>query len=107
MPKKETLEIQNFIKNLGTKMGFETALEERIHENDIYAPIYDAVWYLDLTKYFNFDSISYLFEYDLKWLNRCKRIPLKRIYIGEDLKLQSILIFMQVTEMYFLWIKYI
>ncbi len=84
MPKKETLEIQNFIKNLGTKMGFETALEERIHENDIYAPIYDAVWYLDLTKYFNFDSISYLFEYDLKWLNRCKRIPFAGFEIEGD-----------------------
>ena len=38
-------------RQIGEKLGFISCIEERIHNNDIYSPIYDAVWYLDLTKY--------------------------------------------------------
>lgn len=44
LPKQSTLEIQNKIKALGEQLGFISVIEERIHERETYAPIYDAVW---------------------------------------------------------------
>ena len=58
MPKKETLEIQYMIRDLGRKLGFNSYIEEQIHTKDTYARIYDVVWYLDLEKYYDLDKLQ-------------------------------------------------
>lgn len=75
LPKQSTLEIQNKIKALGEQLGFISVIEERIHERETYAPIYDAVWYMDLTEYFDLDSLKPLFKHNPKLLDRIKKLP--------------------------------
>lgn len=75
MPKKETLEIQYMIRDLGTKLGFDTYIEEQIHSKDTYSPIYDVVWYLDLDKYYALDRLKKLFKNEPEWFHRIKKLP--------------------------------
>lgn len=75
MPKNETLEIQKILAELGERLGFISKIEERIHSNDTYAPIYDAVWYLDLSKYFKLDELKPLFSYNPILLQRMELLP--------------------------------
>lgn len=75
MPKQPTLEIQNKIKELGERLGFISCTEERIYEDDAYSPVYDAVWYLDLTKYFDLDALKPLFKNNPELLDRMKKLP--------------------------------
>lgn len=60
MPKKETSEIQKYLVELGTKLGFISRSEEKIKyidnfevqsSNNNYSPIYDVVWYLNSEQY--------------------------------------------------------
>ena len=75
MPKESTLKIQHEIMELGNRLGFISCIEERIHNNDIYAPIYDAVWYLDLTKYFDIDALKPILKNEPSMLERIKKLP--------------------------------
>lgn len=75
MPKKETLETQYMIRDLGRKLGFNSYIEEQIHTKDTYAPIYDVVWYLDLEKYYDLDKLQKLFENEPEWLDKLKKLP--------------------------------
>lgn len=75
MPKNETLEIQNLLLELGNKLGFIPKIEERIHTNDTYAPIYDAVWYVDMEKYVDFSSLEPLFMNSPELLEQMKKLP--------------------------------
>lgn len=75
LPKQSTLEIQKKIEILGEQLGFISVTEERIHERGAYAPIYDVVWYLDLTKYFNLDSIKPLFKNNPELIETMKKLP--------------------------------
>ena len=75
MPKKSTSDIQNKIKKLGEQLGFIAVIEEQMHNHSSYAPIYDAVWYMDLTKYFDLDKLMPLFKNNTDLFNRLKRLP--------------------------------
>ena len=75
MPKDETKEIQKMLLELGERLGLISKKEERIHCHDAYAPFYDAVWYLDLSKYFNMDELKPLFVHNPQLLESMKRIP--------------------------------
>lgn len=57
MPKDQTLEIQNFIKDLGNQLGFISKMEVQLEKSDIYSPIYDVVWFLNLEENFKFQRI--------------------------------------------------
>lgn len=76
MPKNSTLEIQNEILKLGERLGFISRIEEKFHSNISYAPIYDAVWYLDLTKYFNVSALEKLFVNAPYMFERIKLLPI-------------------------------
>jgi hypothetical protein len=75
MPKNETLTIQNQIFELGNKLGFIAAIEEQIHSRDTYAPVYDVVWYLNLTQHFDFKSLEPMFADNIEYFNKLKRFP--------------------------------
>jgi len=75
MPKNSTLQIQNMVRELGEQLGFISVIEERMHDNNAYAPIYDAVWYLDLTKYFDIDALMPIFINAPKFLLKLKKLP--------------------------------
>lgn len=75
MPKNETLEIQKALLELGERLGFTAKIEERIHKHDVYSPIYDAVWYLNLNDVFDFDALKPLFVHKPKLLDSMKYIP--------------------------------
>ena len=76
MPKSSTLQIQHMVRDLGEKLGFISAIEERIHCSDAYAPIYDAVWYLDLTKYFDVDALNPVFKNNTEYIAHIKKLPI-------------------------------
>ena len=76
LPKVETLEIQDFIADLGRSFGFDVEKESSVLKKDKqYSPIADVVWYLDLSKYFKLESCSPLFEEKPIWLDLINRIP--------------------------------
>lgn len=95
LPKQSTLEIQNKIKALGEQLGFISVIEERIHERETYAPIYDAVWYMDLTEYFDLDSLKPLFKHNPKLLDRIKNCLLQDLKLKEQVpqvKIKSVIL---------------
>ena len=75
MPKDSTINIQYMVKELGEKLGFTAVMEERIHPNNIYAPIYDVVWYLELDKFFNLEPLRQLFDNNTKLYETLKKVP--------------------------------
>ena len=75
MPKESTLNIQESIKLLGERLGFISVMEERIHDNNFYAPIYDVVWYLDLSKVFNMESLKPLFVNNPRQYEKLLKLP--------------------------------
>lgn len=75
MPKKETFVIQQNLVDLGNKMGFISVMEERLHKNECYAPVYDVVWYLDLDMQFNLNGLEELFKNDPELFERIKKLP--------------------------------
>lgn len=75
MPKSETIDIQKTIVDLGQRLGFDAVMEERIHNNDYYAPIYDVVWYLDLEKQIDFSALEPLYKNSPALLTRMKKLP--------------------------------
>jgi hypothetical protein len=75
MPKIETCTIQTQIQELGEKLGFKSVVEERLHEKVAYAPIYDVIWFLDMTKYFKFDRLEELFKNAPNLFERLKTLP--------------------------------
>jgi len=75
MPKDETLAIQKNLVDLGKRMGFISVMEERLHKNECYAPVYDVVWYLDLDKLFYLNGLEELFKNDPDLFNRIKKLP--------------------------------
>lgn len=76
MPKIKTLDIQKQLKELGELLGFESCLENSIHDNNnYYVPIYDCVWYLNLEKYFNLKPLKPLFSGNSFWFDKLRRIP--------------------------------
>ena len=76
MPKMSTLKIQYELLELGEKLGFISCIEERIHNNDIYSPIYDAIWYLDLTKYIDIMSLERLLKNAPHMIEKIKKFPI-------------------------------
>lgn len=76
MPKDSTLEIQNMVRLIGEKLGFTAVMEERLHSNNIYAPIYDVVWYLELDKFFNLESLRPLFSHRLDLFKHLQKLPI-------------------------------
>jgi len=75
MPKKETQHIQEEIRKLGEKLGFISETEVRLHEKENYAPVYDAIWFLDLEKRHNLAGIGKLFRDAPELFRRIKRLP--------------------------------
>lgn len=75
MPKDQTKEIQILVKELGERLGFEAHMEESLHQKDTYAPVYDVVWYLNIDKVMKLDSLKTVFNDDIEWFNKIKRIP--------------------------------
>jgi len=75
MPKRETLHIQNIIQQLGEGLGFISKTEERLHQREHYAPVYDVVWYLDLTKQFRLDGLRRLFVNQPTLFERIRLLP--------------------------------
>lgn len=75
MPKNSTLQIQHLICELGKKLGFISVIEEQLHDRNAYAPIYDAVWYLDMTQYFDMDALTPIFINAPHLLNRMNMLP--------------------------------
>ncbi|KZX17533.1 hypothetical protein MBCUT_02080 [Methanobrevibacter cuticularis] len=75
MPKKDTLKIQEKIRELGEKLGFISVTEETLHENNSYVPEYDVVWYLDLEKHLNLENIKEFFKEDPEMFEQIKRLP--------------------------------
>lgn len=75
MPKNETLIIQRQILELGNKLGFIAVMEDQIHNRDTYAPIYDVVWYLDLTKCFDLKLLEPMFASNMEYLDKLKKLP--------------------------------
>lgn len=65
MPKNDTLEIQNFIKELGEYLGFISEIEVRLDKENYYSPIYDVIWFLDLSKKFNIDILKKYISSDI------------------------------------------
>lgn len=78
MPKKQTLEIQNFLEDLGEHLGLISRKEVQLDKENYYSPIYDVVWFLDLDKKFNLDILN-------KYVSNNKCI--------QDLKLLPIAVF--------------
>lgn len=75
MAKNETSIIQKQIVELGNKLGFTAKMESRINNRDAYAPIYDVIWYLDLTKYFDLYSLEPMFANGMDYFDRMKNLP--------------------------------
>jgi len=75
MPKSNTLQIQNNVQALGERLGFISKVEERLHGREHYAPIYDAVWYLNLEKLYNLSGIQELFRNAPELFERIKLLP--------------------------------
>lgn len=75
MPKNQTQEIQNFIKDLGEHLGLISKIEVQFYKSDNYSPIYDVVWFIDLQKNFNLDIIKKYVD-DEKYIENIKLLPI-------------------------------
>lgn len=75
MPSKETLKIQNHINELGIRLGFKSVIETKLDYSDMYGPTYDVIWFIDLTKYFNFKPLKPLFKNNIKQFDLFKNFP--------------------------------
>ncbi|KRQ86217.1 hypothetical protein ABG79_01947 [Caloramator mitchellensis] len=65
MPKNKTLEIQEFLIELGEKLGLVAKKEVCLIKSSFYSPIFDVVWFLDLSKYYDFSSITDIIKNNL------------------------------------------
>ncbi len=75
MPKQSTKEIQDAVQKLGERLGFISVVEERIHSHTAYAPVYDVVWYLDTTGFFDTDALALLFKNAPELMAQIKKLP--------------------------------
>ena len=74
--KNSTAKIQSALVELGTKLGFKSEREVCIEPNNgDYAPIYDVVWWMDISPYFDLDKLRPLFSDSPVWLQRIRRLP--------------------------------
>lgn len=75
MPKNDTLEIQKFIKDLGEYLGFISKVEVNLDRDNYYSPIYDVIWFLDLSENFNIEVFKKYISPDVVE-NKLKLIPI-------------------------------
>ena len=75
MSKSKTLQIQDEIQKLGKKLGFISQIEKQFHSRERYAPVYDAVWYLNLERWYNLSDIRKLFKNAPELFERIKCLP--------------------------------
>ena len=77
MPKEKTKNIQSFLVEIGNKLGFESLREYSFSKKrkvDSYDPIYDVVWFLNLSE-FNVDILKKYIPTTSYYID-LKKIPL-------------------------------
>ena len=78
MPKNATREIQDFIVDLGNRLGFEAISEYSFAHLKIpnsYCPIYDVVWFLKLDR-FNTNNLAEKYISNKSWHNLLSKVPI-------------------------------
>ncbi|MDR3609977.1 MAG: hypothetical protein P4L27_05410 [Ignavibacteriaceae bacterium] len=75
MPKIETKIIQNFLVNLGQKLGFRAVSEYRRIQTKDYCPVYDVIWFMKTGNH-NLNILSRLVDKDDKWESLLNNIPI-------------------------------
>jgi len=75
MPKMETKIIQDYLLNLGKKLGFRAVAEFRSSLFEDYCPIYDVVWFIKSEDH-NLDILSRLIDKDKRYEAALNNIPI-------------------------------
>lgn len=77
MPKKETIQIQDHFCNLGTQLGFIAKKEHSFfHKKEYYSPIYDVIWFMDISKSLSSVKIGDLLGISNEWSRFFKLLPI-------------------------------